>query len=84
MANKKYDIPENDVVFSQSAASETIRHSSWKTMPISDKVKKMSLRKSELSTDNRTVKQMLEESLQKENNQKQSIVRLTHALALLS
>lgn len=52
------------LVFAQNATTENVRHASWRTMPISDKVKKMSLGKSELSTDTRTVEQMLEESLQ--------------------
>lgn len=103
MANKKYDISEDDammvseptpnygitipvtvptmggytldalkreltefakkLVFTQKTTKESIQHTSWRTMPISDKVKKMSLGKSGLSTDGRTVKQMLEDSL---------------------
>lgn len=103
MANKKYDIPENDtmmaaepatsygitipvtvptmggytlealqqkltefarkLVITPNPSAENTQHASWRTMPISDKVKKMSLGKSILSTDNRTVKEMLEESL---------------------
>lgn len=49
---------------SNQVAAENIKKSSWKTMSISDKVKKMSLGKSNLSTDNRTTKQLLEKSLQ--------------------
>ena len=104
MANKKYDLPENDammvteptpdfgitipvtvptmggytleglrheltefarkLVFTPNGTTESLQHTSWRTMPISDKVKKMSLGKSELSTDSRTVKQILEESFQ--------------------
>lgn len=103
MTNKKYDIPEDEImmvtepapdygitipvtvptiggytiealrheltefakklIFAQSPATKTIQHTSWRAMPISDGVKKMSLGKSSLTTDNRTVKQMLEESL---------------------
>lgn len=103
MANKKYDILEDDVmmveeptpnygitisvtvptmggytlealrheltefarklVFTQKSTAESIPHTSWRTMHISDKVKKMSLGKSDLSTDRRTVKQILEDSL---------------------
>ena len=51
------------LVFSQSVTTEKSQHSSWRTMPISEKVKKMSLGRSNLSTDNRTTKQLLEESL---------------------
>lgn len=105
MANKKYEIPEEDVmmateptpdygitipvtvptmggyslealrheltefarklVLTQNVATEPPRHTSWRTMPISDRVKKMSLGKSDLSADSRTTKQLLEESLQK-------------------
>lgn len=104
MANKKYDIPENDaimvgepsinygitipvtvptmggytiealkheltefarkLVVTQNVTAEKVQHTSWRMMPISDKIKKMSLGKSSLSTDNRTIKQLLEESLQ--------------------
>lgn len=52
------------LVFSHDVAAEKAQHISWRTMPISDKVKTMSLGKSSLSTDNRTTKQLLEESLQ--------------------
>lgn len=51
------------LVFTQKTTNESVQHTSWRTMPISDKVKKMSLGKSDLSADNRTVKQMLEDSL---------------------
>lgn len=104
MANKKYEIPEDNVmmaaepnanyditipvtvptmggytlealkqeltefarklVFAQDATVEKSQHTSWRKMPISDKVKKMSLGRSGLSTDSRTTKQLLEESLQ--------------------
>lgn len=104
MANKQYDIPEDDVtmvaepttnygitipvtvptmggytlealtheltefarklVFAQSPATANAQHTSWRAMQISDEVKKMSLGKSALSTDNRSTKQLLEESLQ--------------------
>lgn len=104
MVNKKYEIPDNDVmkvaepatnygvtipvtvptmggytletlsheltefakklVFTQNTAIENVQHTSWRTMQISDRVKKMSLGKSFLSTDKRTTKQILEESLQ--------------------
>lgn len=104
MANKKYELPEEDVMMAAEPAinygitipvtvpstggytiealkqeltefarklvsthnvtMEKVRHTSWRTMPISDKVKKMSLGKSVLSTDNRSIKQLLEESLQ--------------------
>lgn len=104
MANKKYEIPEDDammvaesatnygitipvtvpttggytiealkqeltefakkLVSTHNVITEKVQHTSWRTMPISDKVKKMSLGKSVLSTDNRTTKQLLEESLQ--------------------
>lgn len=104
MANKKYELPEDDVVMvgesainygitipvtvpttggytieglkqeltefakrlvsTHNATTEKVQHTSWRTMSISDKVKKMSLGKSGLSTDNRTIKQLLEESLQ--------------------
>ena len=106
MANKKYELPEDDVmivaepainygitipvtvpttggytiealkqeltefakklVSTQNVTKEKVQHISWRTMPISDKVKKMSLGKSVLSTDIRTTKQILEESLQEE------------------
>lgn len=36
----------------------------WRTMPISDNVRKMSLGKSDLSTDSRSAKELLETSLQ--------------------
>lgn len=52
------------LVSSKSTTPEDIQHTSWRTMPISDKVKKMSLGKSGISTDCRTTKQLLEESLQ--------------------
>ena len=52
------------LVFTPNPSAENTQHASWRDMPISDRVKKMSLGKSDLSTDNRTVKQMLEESLQ--------------------
>ena len=52
------------LVFAQDVTAEKVQNTSWKTMPISDKVKKMSLGKSSLSIDNRTTKQLLEESLQ--------------------
>ena len=109
MANKKYDISEDDammvseptpnygitipvtvptmggytlealkheltaftrkLVFTKTVTKENVQHTSWRTMPISDKVKKMSLGKSGLSTDGRTVKQILDKYFaQKLNN----------------
>ncbi|MCQ2093625.1 MAG: hypothetical protein MJY81_01325 [Bacteroidaceae bacterium] len=104
MADKKYEIPEDDakmvaestvnygitipvtvptmggysleelkhelnefarkLVLAHDVDTEKTQHTSWRTMPISDKVKRMSLGKSSLSTDSRTTKQLLEESLQ--------------------
>ena len=104
MANKKYELPEDDImivaepainygitipvtvptmggytidalkheltefarklVSTPNVATQNIQHTSWRTIPISEKVKKMSLGKSDLSTDSRTTKQLLEESLQ--------------------
>lgn len=52
------------LVLAKNVATERAKHTSWRSMPISDKVKKMSLGKSDFSTDNRTTKQLLEESLQ--------------------
>lgn len=51
------------LVLTPSSTASNSQHTSWRTMPISDKVKKMSLGKSALSTDSRTVKQLLKESL---------------------
>ena len=51
------------LVFTQNN-TENAQHTCWRTMSISDKVKKMSLGKSDLSTDSRTTKELLKESLQ--------------------
>lgn len=62
----KYELTEfaRKLVLAQDATTEKVQHTSWRTMPISEKVKKMSLGKSVLSTDSRTTKQLLKESLQ--------------------
>ena len=52
------------LVFAQNDTTEKAQHTSWRTMPISDNVKKMSLGKSDLSADKRTTRQLLEETLQ--------------------
>lgn len=61
----KHELTEfaRKLVSTPNVATQNVQHTSWRTMPISDKVKKMLLGKSVLSTDNRTTKQLLEESL---------------------
>lgn len=62
----KHELTEfaRKLVVAQNAPIENIHHTSWRTMSISDKVRKMSLGKSDLSTDSRSIKQIMEESLQ--------------------
>ena len=62
----KHELTEfaRKLVSAQDVTAEKTQYTSWRTMTISDKVKKMSLGKSSLSTDSRTTKQLLEESLQ--------------------